>query len=162
MIFLNNLSVGCYVDLVTRRERYEKLMNRRLAKITSVIAQLFFTRRLRITLDGKHERVCLVWVGNGAFSGAPHELPERESLESGFIDVRILRAGSRFPKLKALVAVLSGKAEESPAVDRWLATSCVIEFATANVHATLDGELVQLPSLLRIGTAQSLRVVNSS
>ena len=160
-VFLNNLSIGWYVDLVTRRERYEKRMHRRLAKITSVLAQLFFMRRLRITLDGEQERVWLVWVGNGAFSTTPLALPERESLETKALDIRLLRAGSRFPKLKALVVVLSGKAEQSPAVERRLATSCVIEFATKTVHATLDGELIELSGPLRIGTARSLRIVNS-
>jgi hypothetical protein len=91
-VFLNNLSIGWYVDLVTRRERYEKRMHRRLAKITSVLAQLFFMRRLRITVDGERERVWLVWVGNGAFSTTPLALPERESLETKALDIRLLRA----------------------------------------------------------------------
>jgi diacylglycerol kinase family enzyme len=84
-VFLNNLCIGWYVYLVTRRERYEKRVHRRLAKITAVVARLFLTKRLRITLDGQRERVWLVWVVNGAFSNTPLEVPERESLEAKFL-----------------------------------------------------------------------------
>ncbi len=159
-VFLNNLSIGWYVDLVARRERYQKHMPRQLAKIVSVFVHMFYIRRLRVTIDEQPERVWMVWIGNGIFAGEPGEVPQRESLTSGMLDIRILRAGTRFPKFKALIAILGRRVETSPLIDQRTANSCMVTFRSPSIDVALDGERVRLSKPLHVFSTQSLRLMN--
>jgi diacylglycerol kinase family enzyme len=159
-VFLNNMNIGWYVDLVARRERYQKVMPRRFAKVLSVAAHMGSIRRLRVTIDGRSERVWMIWIGNGRFAQEPGQPQKRESLTDGVLDIRILRAGAKFPKLKALKAILGRQAEDSNLIDQRFATTCTIDFRTARVDVALDGELFHLPTPLHVRTApKALRVM---
>jgi diacylglycerol kinase family enzyme len=158
-LFLNNLSIGWYVGLVARRERYEQRMPRRLAKICSFVMQLGTIRRLRVTIDGQDERVWMVWVGNGRFVGEPGEIPHRTRLDEEVLDVRILRAGTTFPKMKALLAILSRRVESSTLIDQRSVATCTIEFRTPTIAVALDGEVLRLSAPLNVRSNQSLRVM---
>jgi diacylglycerol kinase family enzyme len=160
--FLNNASIGWYVDLVARRERYQQHMPRRLAKILSVIMHMTSIKRLRITIDGVDERVWLVWIGNGEFSIDPNEALQRVSLTSGVLDIRILRAGVRMPKLRALLAVLNNDVESSPLIVRRIETECDIHVRSNRIDIALDGELVTVTAPLHFACSpRSLRLLAS-
>lgn len=159
-VFLNNLSIGWYTDLVARRERYQRRVPRRLAKLASLLGQLLRTRRLRISVDETPERVWLVWVGNGEYSMSSTRLTDRESMESGVLDVRLLRAGARWPKLRAVVAVIKANAESSSHIVRRIAPSVALRGSRSRVRAALDGELIELPSPVLVTVRhRSLRVL---
>ena len=159
-IFLNNLSIGWYTDLVYRRVRYEAHMPRRLAKATSLAVQLFRTRRLRLVIDGTPERTWLFWAGNGEYATTPARLNERESLDQGVLDVRLLRAGTRWPKVRALIALARKNTESSPLVDRRVIPSTSVNARQRTLQATLDGELISLNTPLQITVGRgSLRVL---
>jgi diacylglycerol kinase family enzyme len=149
-LFLNNMTIGWYVDLVARRERYQKRMPRRVAKVASVLMHMGSIRRIRVTVDGVEERVWMVWVGNGEFSTGEGDILERKSLTDGVLDVRILRAGTTFPKLKALVAVVGKRVESSKLIDRRIATTCSIGFRRSEIDVALDGELTRLRTPLEV------------
>lgn len=154
-VFLNNASFGWYVDLVIRRERYEEKMPRKLAKFLSVGVQLWRTRRMRVVIDGTEERVWMVWVGNGQYSLEPTALTEREELDEAMLDVRILRAGTRLPKVGAFLALVGGNAESSRHLDRRLVQTCTLAFRSALVQAALDGELVTLANPVHVQCSQT-------
>lgn len=159
-VFLNNLTIGWYTDLVSRRERYQRRVPRRLAKLSSLPVQLLRTRRLRISVDETPERVWLVWVGNGEYSTSSTRLTDRESMDGGVLDIRLLRAGVRWPKLRAIVAVLKGSAESSSQIERRIAPSMTMRGTRPSFRAALDGELVELPSPVLVTVQrQSLRVL---
>lgn len=159
-VFLNNVTIGWYTDLVTRRERYERFMPRRFAKVLSLAVQLLRTRRLRVNVDDTPERVWLVWVGNGEYSMSSATLTERASMAQSTLDVRILRAGVRWPKLRALTDLLRGSAESSDHISRQLLPSTVLTTRRSMVRASLDGELEVIPTPVEISIdAQSLRVL---
>jgi diacylglycerol kinase family enzyme len=162
-LFLNNASIGWYVDLVARRTRYEEFLPRKLAKLLSVLVQVFRTRRLRIVIDGVEERVWMLWIGNGIYSSQSGAIPQREGLNSGVLDVRILRSGMRLPKLKALIAMLSKTAPSSALVDTRRVNSCEVQLRRPVIRVALDGELVTLQSPLRFQCRpNSLRIVTPS
>ena len=159
-VFLNNLSLGWYTDLVARRERYQRRVPRRLAKLASLLVQLLRTRRLRISVDETPERVWLVWVGNGEYSMSPTRLADRASVESGVLDVRLLRAGARWPKLCAIVAVIKANTESSSHVVRRIAPTVTLRESRSIIRAALDGELIELPSPVLVTVRhRSLRVL---
>jgi diacylglycerol kinase family enzyme len=147
-IFLNNASIGWYVDLLTRRQRYERTLPRKVAKLASVVVQLFRTRRVRIRIDGVEERVWMLWVGNGIYSSESGAIPERECLDDGVLDVRILRSGARLPKLNALAAVLRKNTPSSSLVEHRRVVSCQVHLPRPETQIALDGEIVTISSPL--------------
>ncbi len=160
-VFLNNLSIGWYTDLVARRERYERYVPRRLAKMLSVPVQLLRTPRLRLLVDGRPERVWAFWAGNGEYSMSPENLSVRETVEGGVLDIRILRAGARWPKIRVLVAIMRREAESSEYVSRNVTSSATtLRSGKPTLHAAIDGELVRLPGLVTIAVERrSLQVL---
>ena len=149
-VFLNNANTGWYVDLVSRRQRLEERMPRRLAKILSVLIQLFRLRRLYVELDGKAHTVWVAWVGNGRFGMEPGTLAERDGLANGKLDVRLLLAKGRFPKLRALTALIQGEATSSPLMVRRVVDECTFSFRRESVRFALDGELTRLVSPVQV------------
>jgi diacylglycerol kinase family enzyme len=147
-VFLNNANLGWYVDLLTRRQRYEEHMPRKVAKLLSVFAQLFRTRRLRITIDGVEERVWMLWVGNGVYSQESGSIPKRQSLDGGILDVRILRAGARLPKVKAFLAMVRKNSASSSLLNTRRVSSCHVELRRGTLGIALDGELVKMSTPL--------------
>ena len=143
--FLNTASIGWYVDLVARRERYEQRLPRRVAKLLAAVVQVGRVRRLRVMLDGAPYKVWMVWVGNGEFSMAPLSLAAREASDDGLLDVRLLGAGGRIPKLRAALALVRGNAESSGLVDRRLLKRCELTMGSAkSIRIALDGELIRV------------------
>ena len=162
-IFVNNANVGWYVDLVEQRERLEKHLPRRVAKFVSSALGLVRNRPIVVTVDGKTERVWMVWIGNGEYSLSPTELTKRESLNDAQLDVRVLRARGRFPKLSSAVALLTEQAEDSPNTTRYLAPSVQLSFPAArrggSVRAAFDGELVTLPPQFTVRCKQDALLI---
>jgi diacylglycerol kinase family enzyme len=163
-VFLNNLSVGWYVDLVARRERYQKRMSRRLAKILSVVMHMGSIRPLHVIIDGSPERVWMLWIGNGTFSGEPGKMLQRHSLIDGVLDIRLLRVGTgSFPKFRALFAVLGRRVESSKLIERRIATTSTVELRCPNTDVALDGELLNLKTPLVVRSSpQSLGILSGS
>ena len=159
-VFLNTASMGWYADLVAHRERLQKRLPRRLAKIVAFVMQASRVRRIRVEIDEVPSKVWALWIGNGQFSLAPLSLAAREDLEDGILDVRLLGVGRRIPKLRAALAILVGRGEESPMIDRRLVRSCVVKFDnTPTVRVALDGELVRLSNPITFTcTPNALRI----
>ena len=149
-VFLNNTNFGWYTDLVRGREHYEEMMPRRVAKVASAAGQMFRTRRITVTVNGQQERVWMVWIGNGEYSLDPMKLAERIDVADGVLDLRILRAGGRLPKLRALTTLLSPRRQSAEALDRRIVTEATLVFRRGSVRAALDGEVMTLPSPIRI------------
>jgi diacylglycerol kinase family enzyme len=147
-VFLNTASIGWYVDLLTRRQRYEHHLPRKAAKLLSAAVQLFRTRRVRLQLDGVEERVWMLWVGNGIYSTESGGLPQRKALDDGVLDVRILRSGTRLPKFGALLAMLRKNTASSSLVEIRQVRSCHVTLRHNHVKVALDGELVTMTAPL--------------
>jgi diacylglycerol kinase family enzyme len=148
-VFLNNASIGWYVDLLTRRQRYERHMPRRAAKLFSLAMQLFRTRRLRIQIDGVDERIWMLWVGNGVYFSESGAMPQRKALDDGVLDVRILRSGARLPKANALFAMVRKNAPSSSLVEIRHVGACQVAFRPKSIRLALDGELVTMSGPLK-------------
>ncbi len=149
-VFLNNANLGWYVDLVERRERYEKRMPRKMAKLLSLVVQSVRIHRTFVTIDGMDEPVWMVWVGNGEYSLAPRELTEREDMSDGLLDVRVLKLHRRMPKLRAFLTLVSGRAETFEGLDRRLVPSFSLRLRRPLVPASLDGEVMRLQNPIEL------------
>ena len=78
----------------------------------------------------------------------------------GVLDVRLLRAGGRWPKLRAILDVIKGDEEYSPRIFRNLTTSTTIMAKRSTIRAALDGELMLLRTPVEVSLKpKSLRVL---
>jgi diacylglycerol kinase family enzyme len=113
--FVNNASLGVYGALVRRRERLERHVPKRIALLIAAVATLRGAEPLEIEVDGRPDRAWLVLVGNNPYEGIG--LTGRASLQTGLLDVRVLRAPRGLPRLSVLAAILLGRLRRG---DDWL------------------------------------------
>ena len=141
VVFVNNASLGVYGELVRRREALEHRLPKRIALLVAAGSILRRADPLDVEIDGVPDRVYLVFVGNNAYTGAG--LTGRESLQAGLLDVRILSAAGRLPRLTALASILTGRHGSS----RWL---------TQSLRSRLDVSLREPAVLAHDGEARDV------
>ena len=155
--FVNNASLGVYADLVRRRERLEHRLPKRIALLVAAGRTLRRADALEVEIDGAPRRVYLVFAGNNPYTGAG--LTARESLQGGVLDVRVLAAEGRLPRLSALWAILTSRKGGS----RWL-TQALREEVTVRLREPAllahDGEVREVSGLVAFRSEPAcLRVV---
>jgi undecaprenyl-diphosphatase len=146
--FINNSSVGVYPRLVAHREARESRMPKGVAAIQAAWHQLRFGRHLRLQVDGTTCKVWAVFVGNNCYGESLRELTGRERLDEGVLDVRIAHADRRLSRLRIVGAVLFGRLDHSPLIDRKQCTSVQLDLGH-EVNVALDGEIAPIESPLR-------------
>ncbi|MGD9695343.1 MAG: diacylglycerol kinase family protein [Thermoleophilia bacterium] len=137
-VFVNNASVGVYGEIVDRRERLEGRMPKRLALLIACLRVLRAAPKLSITVDGRPERVYLLFVGNDVYEGLG--MGGRRSLQEGLLDVRVLPARSHAALLAALWRVATGSARRGGWLRRWTCTEVTVE-VPAGTKLAHDGEV---------------------
>lgn len=154
-VFINNLSVGAYVDLVRAREAS------RLPKLLATIPATWRTlrklraRRFELTLDGEARAIAtpLLFVGNNQYQVDEGRPGDRASLDDGLLSVFAVAPLSR----AALVAAALRTLVARPRMHRDFALGCSarevrIDGPGAWLEMALDGERVrfELPLTIRI------------
>jgi undecaprenyl-diphosphatase len=145
--FINNSSVGVYPRLVAHREARESRMPKGVAAIIAAWHQLRFGRHLRLQVDGTPVKAWAVFVGNNCYGASLRELTGRERLDEGVLDVRIAHADRRLARLRIAGAILFGRLEASPLIDRKRCSSVQLDTGHA-VEVALDGEITRMDSPL--------------
>lgn len=146
--FINNSSIGVYPRLVAHREARETELPKGFAAIMAAWHQLRAGRRMAVTVDGTPVVAWAVFVGNNCYGDSLRELTGRERIDEGVLDVRIAHADRNFSRLRIFGAVLFGRVEESPLIDRRTCASVVLDRGH-EARVALDGEVVELTSPLR-------------
>lgn len=95
-VFVNNVGLGVYPELVREREHREDSVGRWVAVIASVFQVMAHFDPLQgtFTTDGRMHRLAAnaLFVGNNRFSTSPGTIGRRERLDEGVLDVRLVRA----------------------------------------------------------------------
>jgi diacylglycerol kinase family enzyme len=137
--FVNNASIGMYGDLVRHRERLEdrlpvgKWMCAGLAAVRTVASAC----ALRLEIDGRPERVFMVFVGNNRYDGIGQGT--RQRLDEGLLDVVVLCAPRRFPRLTLMALAATGRFTRSRFVKRTAQAQVRVRVAESTSLA-FDGE----------------------
>jgi diacylglycerol kinase family enzyme len=136
-LFLNNVSLGMYAQLVHRRERHRR-RREALARLRAWLVVLRSPRALGITIDGKPEDTRLVLVANNSYLFEPPSIGARKRLDEGFLSLYILRGG----------------------VEERRGERFVVDAAAGRLEAAVDGEpdVLETPLEFRI-ERQALRVL---
>jgi diacylglycerol kinase family enzyme len=118
-LFLNNVSLGLYAQLVHRREHHRR-RREALARARSWLILLTHREPLGITIDGRPEDTRLVLVANNCYELELPTLGARNRLDEGLLHLYVLggptsgKAGRRFEidaEAGRLEAAIDGEAE---------------------------------------------------
>ena len=168
MTVMNVASVGVYPGFVAEREEMEGALGKPVAALVAAIRVLAAARTLRVRVDGRAARVWSVAVAAGRNSSASMVPLQRRRLDDGVLDVRVLHARGRMPRLRGLVALAFG-VRASALLDRvpGRAELATIEAFTARevrieaqapsdapVHIAHDGEVSALEDGAAVATVR--------
>jgi diacylglycerol kinase family enzyme len=160
--FINNASLGAYVELVRERDRVS------LPKLpASVIAGWRVLRKLRprsfgLEIDGRQQclRSAMLFIGNNLYEVLEGRPGKRGSLDDGVLSLFALAPLTRGGVVRSAVRVMVGRPD--PARDFALVTTAKalrIDGA-GETEIALDGELIRLPLPLELAIRPgALRVV---
>ncbi len=145
--FINNASLGAYVELVREREKSP------LPKwLSSVLAGWRVLRKLRtrqfdLVIDGEPQSVhtSLLFIGNNRYELTNGALGDRAALDEGVLSVFALAPMSRRSLLGAAIRIALGKIDA--ARDFALQTTAyhVRILGDGEIGIALDGERLQMP-----------------
>ncbi len=158
-VFINNASLGTYARLVRKREQYERRVGKRVANLIAAWSELRHGHHLTLRLDGEPARVWAVFVGNGAYGEGLRDVSRRESLQEGRLDVWIVQSRGRLSRLRVIGAVLFGRLDRSPLIDRMQTADLTVECRHRVIEVACDGEVVQLDAPLNFSTRRGALTV---
>src|SRR5687767_12592216 len=161
--FVNNANIGAYPRIVKERDVHVKVkrLSKQTATLVATWTQLRQLHKFTVTVDGDATyRAWMVFVGNGRYGTSLFDVAERESLDDGLLDVRILRADGRLARLRVIGRLLVGRADRSPMAEFDAVESIELALNRPRVDVALDGEIVSMTSPLRFRCrAKALRVL---
>jgi undecaprenyl-diphosphatase len=160
-VFVNNASIGFYAALVRERERHEGHRPKRVADVVAAWEQARRGHRFPVEVDGSRHRAWLVFVGNGCYGSSLFDLAERESLDDGRLDLRLVKAERRLARVRVVAALLTGRLGRSPVLAQVVDSEVqVAVLDVAAVDVALDGEVTKLSTPLCFRSrAGALRVL---
>lgn len=160
-VFVNNASIGFYAALVRERKRHEGHRPKRVADVAAAWEQARRGHRFPVDVDGTHHRAWLVFVGNGCYGSSLFDLAERESLDDGKLDLRVVTAERRFARVRVVAALLTGRLGRSPVLEQVVDSQVdVAVLDVAAVDVALDGEVTRMSTPLCFRSrAGALRVL---
>lgn len=147
--FVNNASLGFYAALVGERDAHERRLPSAAANVTAAWAQARQGHRFRTTVGGRAYRAWLVFVGNGCYGDGLTDLMNRQVLDGGLLDVRVLRADAVLARTRTVASLLLGRLGASPLLASSRVPEVEVALAGADVAVAVDGEVVRLAPPLR-------------
>ncbi|WP_328601269.1 bifunctional phosphatase PAP2/diacylglycerol kinase family protein [Actinomadura physcomitrii] len=150
-LFLNTASFGAYTELVDRRERLEKRLGKWPALAVAAVRTLRHAEPVEAVVDGHRRHVWLAFVGNGVFGSHGAAPTWRKRLDDGRLDVRMVSAGRRMPRVRAVAAVLAGHLHVVPGFRAWRAGGLEVLTECDELRLARDGEVSSMPPAIRFG-----------
>ncbi len=147
--FINNSSIGVYPKIVIRREFHQRRLRKGVANIVAAYEQLREGSRVDVEVDGVTHRAWMVFVGNGTYGEGLLDLADRQSLDDGLLDVRVVRGDRPLSRLRIVGAVLLGRLAASPLVVRDRHGATTVDLNRGRVEVALDGEVEKMTTPLR-------------
>ena len=166
LFFLNNSSIGLYVDMVRDRERQQTRLGRgkwpafAWAMVGALRRYPFLT--VALTMDGHalSHRTPFVFVGNNAYRTEGLQIGQRDGLRGGTLSVYVADRAGRWRLLALGLRALAGQLRRARDFKAFRATELRIDTGHHHLRVAIDGELRRLdaPLQYRIHPG-SLRVI---
>ncbi|MDQ3154904.1 MAG: phosphatase PAP2 family protein [Actinomycetota bacterium] len=139
--FVNTASLGAYIVMVRRRERFRETWGKWPAAALGVVASMRHTVPLRVRIGGRSERVWMVFVGNGTYEPDGMAPGFRPRLDTGLLDVRYLRADGPFSRTRFVLGVLTGALHRSRSYVQRRVPELHLEVMGRPATLATDGEI---------------------
>jgi diacylglycerol kinase family enzyme len=147
--FVNNSSIGVYPMMVVHREERLSRLPKRVATVAAAWAQLRRGHRVFLTVDGLALQAWMLFVGNGRYGSGLFDLSDRETLDDGLLDVRVVRADLPFARLRVAASLATGRLDHSKLVLTHPGAEVEIGSDCDEIEVALDGEVQTLELPLR-------------
>ena len=164
--FLNNSSIGLYVDMVRDRERQQTRLGRGkwLAFVWAVLGALrrypFLTVRLTVEGHAYMHRTPLVFVGNNAYRTEGLRIGQRDDLRGGVLGVYVTDSPGRWHLLGLGLRALVGRLRQGRDFRSLATTELRIDTGHRWLRVATDGELRRLATPLQYRMhPRALRVI---
>ncbi|HEX2239747.1 MAG TPA: phosphatase PAP2 family protein [Actinomycetota bacterium] len=138
-VFVNTASFGSYVELVDARERLERTLGKWPALLVAAVKVLKTAEPLELELDGRPTRVWMAFIGNCRFQPDGFAPSWRESLDDGYLDVRLVDASRPLSRTRLILSVLTGTVARSRILRQMLVKQLTIR-ADEPLRLARDGE----------------------
>lgn len=146
--FINNTSIGVYPMAVRLRDRWRRYLGKWPAMLLANLTLLVFLPllRVRVSLDGGRHggAVVVVFVGNNRYQLHWPALGRRLRLDSGMLDLMILREASPWRIMRALWLVSRGRVKEVSGLETGLRRELVVNSRRRHLRIGIDGETIQV------------------
>jgi diacylglycerol kinase family enzyme/membrane-associated phospholipid phosphatase len=110
---VNTASIGAYPTFVRTRERFEHKIGKPLAAAWAMLHTLRHEAPVRIRYDNHAMLTSLFFLGNSTYLPSGFAPAQRNRMDTGLIDVRILETGRRLSKIRIMAALMLGQLERS-------------------------------------------------
>lgn len=154
-IFLNNSSLGLYVDIVRDRERQQHRLGRgkwpAAAWATLAALRRFPFLNVSLSVDGKqHQRSTpFVFIGNNEYIMEGLSIGERKRLDAGVLSLYVAQRPGRLGLIRFAWRALFGRLAQERDFDVMLADKFDIKTHHQHLHVATDGEVNMLTTPLR-------------
>jgi diacylglycerol kinase family enzyme len=152
-IFLNNLGLGLYPEIVRRREeRQTQGESKWIAAALATIRSLRHYHRLalQITAGGKElsRKTSIVFLGNNEYTIEGPDIGTRTRLDAGIMCLYITGETSALKLIGFSVSALLGRLQMNQNYDKILTEDLWIRSRHRTLNVTLDGEVIPLETPL--------------
>ncbi|MCW1248642.1 phosphatase PAP2 family protein [Acaricomes phytoseiuli] len=163
-IMMNTASVGIYPELVRRRKLLEGALGKTLAGIIAGLRTFTAATPICLRLNGRQQRVWLVYVGRGHYYPRGFAPLERPVLDDGEFDLRVISAGSAFSfsQLRLLYAIVTGRTEVSSVISLSTPRKITLSAAGEPFDLAVDGEVIRRVSSAAFSVLPRALVVYSA
>ncbi|MDP9862143.1 MULTISPECIES: bifunctional phosphatase PAP2/diacylglycerol kinase family protein [Streptosporangium] len=145
-VFLNNAALGVYPEVVDLRESLEQRVGKWPALLWALGRVLRTAEPEEVIVDGVPRRIWLLFVGNCRYDSRGAAPRLRRRLEDGLLDIRLLTAAPRLPRLRALTSVLLGGLGLSRHYQQWQADTLKVSSSSSGaLRLARDGETAVVP-----------------
>lgn len=155
--FLNTASIGLYTKMVDIRERYEH----RLGKWPAAMLASFSVLRhepVEVEIDGARRRVWVLFAGNCRYDPRGAAPLVRTRLDDGWLDMRLIHADARAPRLRFFLGLLTRTLRFSGVYEEWMTDRVDVRALQEPVRIARDGETSDGPTGFTIEKSSSLVV----
>ena len=110
---INTASIGAYPRLVRTRERLEHKIGKPPAAAYAMLHTLRHEDPVRIRYDNKTMQTSLFFLGNSTYLPSGFAPAQRNRIDTGLLDVRILETGRPLSRFRIMTALMFGRLERS-------------------------------------------------
>jgi diacylglycerol kinase family enzyme/membrane-associated phospholipid phosphatase len=139
--FVNTASLGGYPDMVRVREKLEKRWGKWPAAGIAMAKVLKSAQPLNMELNGEPHRVWMLFVGNGPYLPKGFAPTTRPKLDSGLMDVRFIRADTRYSRIRFFIGALLGSLHRSRTYRHMETRVMDVRVFGSEVAIATDGEV---------------------